>query len=274
MYYSFIHRKMSFIVFIYFAITSLSISLFAQKDPKMLVEKMVAACGGTEAFYSMADVQYEYIYQDLATQKKDVSIERYTFDGERSWAKFTTRDNTMAPDLKGEMIQGYNGKTSWVTVDGKQVEDPKLLNIVDFLRKTNYYWFAMMFKLLDPGVNYEYLGTRQSNNINYDLVKITFGENTGDVQDTYVLYINPETNLVDQFLFTVLDFKITEPNLMVVEYETVDGLKLPTKRKYAPATWEGEVKKDRWTAEICKNIKFGNSFSHSLYQVPGKGQSE
>jgi hypothetical protein len=247
----------------------LSLPILGQKDAKTLVEKMVEACGGKEKFYSLGNVQYEYTYQDLASGKKDVSIEQYIFDGELSRAKYTTRENIMVPDMKGEMIQGYNGKESWVTIDGQLVDDPQLHKFTDFLRKTNYYWFTMMFKLLDPGVNYEYAGTKEVDGISHDLVKITFGEKVGDVQDTYVLFINPETHMVDQFLFTVLDFNIIEPNLMIVKYEEIEGLKLPTNRKYAPSDWDGNVKEDKWTAEISKDIVFNNAFSKEIFEKPG-----
>ncbi len=263
------HQDIKFISLTLLSVIFMSFSLLAQKNAKTLVEKMVEACGGKENFYSLEDVQYEYTYQDMATGKKDVAVERYVFDGELSWAKFITRENVMAPQMKGEMIQGYNGKESWVTVDGKLIEDPQLLKFTDFLRKTNYYWFTMMFKLLDPGVNYEYAGTKEVNGVSYDLVKITFGENIGDVQDKYLLFINPETHMVDQFLFTVLDFNITEPNLMMVKYEEIDGVKLPTNRTYTKADWDGNVKGDKWTAEISRNIVFKNGFTRDMFEKPG-----
>ncbi len=157
----------------------------------------------------------------------------------------------------------------YVEIARKLVEDdPQMAKFCDFLRKTNYYWFTMMFKLLDPGLNYEYNGTQNVNGADYDLVKIAFGEGIGDAQDTYVLYINPETKLVEQFLFTVMDFGIVEPFLMKVEYEEIQGLKLPAKRKYVKANWEGEPQNDEWTAEISTNIKFNNGFDRSMFEKP------
>ncbi len=239
------------------------------ENPRGLVEQMVAAVGGIDKLHSLNDVEYTYIYQDLTTNQKDVSIERYIFDGELSWARFETREKSALPQVPGEIMQGYNGSESWMTIDGKLVEDnPQMAKFCDFLRKTNYYWFTMMFKLLDPGLHYEYGGTKNVDGTDYDLVKITFGEEIGDVQDTYVLYINPETKLVDQFLFTVMDFSMAEPHLMQVEYEEVQGIKLPAKRKYVRANWDGEPQNDEWTAEISTNIKFNNGFDRSLFEKP------
>lgn len=208
--------------------TSLSASP-SGKDAKALVAKMVDAVGGRERLYALKDVEYTYTYAS-ADGKKDVSLERYVFDGELSWAKYTTHEMFLLPDVPGDVIQGYNGKESWASHEGKLLTDPKLLKIVDFSRKTNFYWFTMMFKLTDPGLNYEYAGTRKVEDIEYDLVKVTFNDGVGDVQDTYVLYINPGTHLVDQFLFTVMDFGIEQPFLMRVQYDEIAGLKLPTRR--------------------------------------------
>ncbi|MFQ5754257.1 MAG: DUF6503 family protein, partial [bacterium] len=194
---------------------------------------------------------------------------RYVFDGELSWARFEKRERNAMPQIPGEMIQGYNGKESWMTIDGKLVEDdPRLAKFCDFLRKTNFYWFTMMFKLLDPGVQYEYKGKKNVDGIDYDLIGISFADGVGDAQDTYVLYINPQTKLVDQFLFTVMDFGVKDPLLMKVEYEEVEGLKLPTKRKYTRANWDGEPQSEEWNAEISTNIKFNNGFDKSLFEAP------
>ncbi len=250
------------------ALILFTVSFGFAKDPKALVAEMVDAIGGKEKFYSLQDVEYEYTYNSIKEGKKDVSLERYAFDGERSWAKFIQHEKNVYPQLEGEIIQGFNGSESWVTLNGKFLTEPMQLKIADFLRKTNYYWFAMMFKLLDDGINYEGLGTRNVSDIDYDVVKITFGENTGDVQDSYVLYINPETKLVDQFLFTVLDFGLEEPHLMLVEYEEIDGVKLPTYRKYAPANWDGSIKEEVWAEEISKNVKFKNGFDWKMFEKP------
>lgn len=234
---------------------------------KKLVLQMIQAIGGKDGLYKAKDVEYTYSYVD-PEGVKDVSTERYIFDGEYSWAKFTTHQKFVFPGVEGEVVQGYNGKASWTTLNGQASEDAQALQLADFLRKTNYYWFAMMFKLADPGVNYEYKDTREVDGINYEMVQVTFGDNIGDAQDTYLLYINPETYLVDQFLFTVMGFGRTEPLLMKVKHEEVDGLKLTTYRKYAPANWEGEVLEEQWTEEISENVKFNNGFELASFEKP------
>ena len=235
---------------------------------KALVKEMVAACGGTDKFWALKDVEYEYTYDASYENKKDVSIERYVFDRELSWAEYTTREKHAFPDKEGKLVMGYDGSNSWCTMDGQLMQDSATLRVTDFMRKTNFYWFTMMYKLLDSGLNYEYQGKKTSSDMEYDIVKVTFGENVGDAQDIYVLYINPQTKMVDQFLFTVMDFGRKEPLMMFIEYQTVDGVMVPKYRKYAPSDWDGNIMEEKWTENYFDNVKFNNNFAPDQFKQP------
>jgi len=238
-------------------------------NPKALVEKMVEAVGGKDRFYALGDVQFTYDYHALNENKRDVSQERYIFDGELSWAKYSIRQMYAFPQLEGELIQGFDGKKSWALLNGKAIHgDPQIYKMAVFVRKTNYYWFTMMFKLLDEGLIYEHLGTKQIDGNNYNLVKVAFESGVGDVQDTYILYINADSHLVDRFLFTVMDFGMAEPFMMMVEYDEVSGVKIPSKRRYVASDWEGNPKDDNWIAVNWTDIKFNNGFEKSMFTEP------
>lgn len=237
-------------------------------DAKALVAKVVAEAGGVEALRRKKDVEYTYLYRRGDTGVLDASVERYVFDGEKSWARYDVHEG-VNPEADGPVIQGYDGKKSWQVISGVETTDTKSLRRADFLRKTNFYWFAMTFKLLDPGLRYTHEGQRQVRDTTYELVRISFDEGVGDVADTYLLYINPKTWRVDQFLFTVLDFGKKEPFLMRVDYQRVDGVVLPTKRRYAPSNWAGTVAKDaQWTDELSLGIRFNNRFTDTLFEPP------
>ncbi len=234
-------------------------------DPRALVAKVLEEAGGAAALRAKKDVEYTYIYRRGATGALDVSVERYVFGGEQSWARYDVHEG-LAPNVEGPVIQGYDGEETWQTVDGVPTTDAAGLKRADFLRKTNFYWFAMAFKLLDPGLHYEYEGQREVGGTTYEIVKITFGEGIGDVSDTYVLYINPKTWRIDQFLFTVLDFGKTEPQLMKVEYDRVDGVLLPTARHYTTSDWAGSVEsKAKWTDEISVGVRFNKGFGTDIF---------
>lgn len=240
----------------------------AGKDPKVLVDRVHAAVGGLDRLKALKDVEYTYVYRDNATGEEDISLERYVFEGELSWARYSKREKHALPAMAGEIVQGYDGNRTWVTRDGVLLENEQAVGTADFLRKTNYYWFAMMFKLLDPGISYAYEGSRQVGATAYDLVRIGFAEGVGDASDTYLLYINPQTGLVDRFLFTVMDFGMSEPLLMTVEYAEVEGLKLPAVRRYIQSNWAGEIVGEAWIDEIMSEIRFDNGFDVAAFAPP------
>jgi hypothetical protein len=97
---------------------------------------------------------------------------------------------------------------------------------------------------------------------------IGFGEDVGDAQDTYLLYINPYTQLVDRFLYTVMDRGRAEPRLKIVHYKDVEGVKLPIYRSSIDANWEGEIIGESWAEQISEDITFNNRFDKSLFEKP------
>jgi hypothetical protein len=124
----------------------------------------------------------------------------------------------------------------------------------------------MFQKLLDPGLTYEYKGDKLIDNQVYDIVKISFESNSSQPKDIYQLYINRKTSLADQFLFTVVDFNVIDtPFLMKVEYEKIDGLLIPTKRKYKKSTWDAKVSNEEWINVLWTNISFNNNVEKEVF---------
>lgn len=228
-----------------------------------LVYKMTQKTGSYQDLLNLKDIVFNYTYR-TPDQKEDVSIESYIFNGELSHGNYLKHERTL-PDLKGKMQQGYNGNDFWLKIDGQEITDSSAIESVKFTRKTNFYWFAMMQKLLDPGINYEYLGQNKIEGKLYDIVKITFNTDDNVASDIYQLYIDPETHLVDQFLFTVVSKNVTDPILMRVKYENVEGVLLTTYRKYTKSDWDANVLKDVWVEEITKDIKFNQNLDKTLF---------
>jgi hypothetical protein len=225
-----------------------------------LVFQTVNKVGDYATLRKKKDVIYTYTYQ-TPDGKADVSTEKYLFDGELSYGFYQQHERTF-PDLEGDIEQGYDGSEYWLKHNGTLLEDPDRLKRVAFNRPTNFYWFAMFQKLLDPGLNYEYLGEKTSEGINYDVVKVSFDSPDGKPTDIYQLYINKTTALTDQFLFTVADFGVMEPPyLMQLEYEKVDGMLIPSKRQYKKSTWDAEVSDAPWISVNWSDIKFDNGLS-------------
>ncbi len=225
-----------------------------------LVYNFVEKVGNYQKLRSKKDVVYTYTYT-TPDGKADISTEKYIFDGELSYGEYKQHQRTL-PQLEGTMEQGYDGKDYWLKADGNLVNDSTALKRVMFSRPTNFYWFAMFQKLLDPNLKYDYLGEKELDNKNFDIVKVSFKSENDKPTDIYQLYINKETGLVDQFLFTVADFGvIEEPLLMQMDYEEVDGFLIPSKRKYKKSTWEAEVSDAPWILVNWTDIKFDNKLS-------------
>ena len=221
-----------------------------------LVYQTVEKTGNYSKLSSKKDVIYTYTYK-TPDGKTDTSTEKYIFNNELSYGLYTKHERTLT-HLSGNIEQGYDGKEFWLKNNGKIILDSVALKRVAFNRPTNFYWFTMIQKLLDPGVNYEYLKEENIDNNEYDIVKITFNSKDNKPKDVYQLYINKNTKLIDQFLFTVVDFGKTDPFLMKLQYENIEGLLIPTKRKYKNSNWNAEVTNKPWIFVNWTNIKFNN----------------
>ena len=228
-----------------------------------LVYQMTEETGSYESLLNLTDVVYQYTYR-TPDGKEDISTESYIFDGELSHAIYSKHERSL-PELEGEIEQGFDGTNFWINVNGKASSDEKAIESVTFTRKTNFYWFTMMQKLLDPGIIYEYLEQTTVSDHNYDVVKISFESEDDAPTDIYQLYINTETHLVDQFLFTVASKGVFDPLLMKVTYEEFEGVKLPTYRKYTKSDWEANVIKEAWIEEISSDLKFNQGLKKSLF---------
>ncbi|AXT53383.1 hypothetical protein D1818_22080 [Aquimarina sp. BL5] len=233
------------------------------QEAKELIAKVVEANGGKNALHKLKDVSFDYTFKVKDNNVEDVSKERYIFDREVSFAEYTKRQVYAIPQMPGETYtQFFNGTNSISKIDGKAITEQQPAFIGHILRKTNYYWFTMMFKLSDPGVNHKILSSRKVEDITYKVIEMTFGDNIGESsQDKYILYINPQTYRVDQFLYNATGFGITEPSIMKVKYEKVDGIYLSTYRRYAPADWDGNKLEGSWTEQFTKNVKFNNGYN-------------
>ena len=240
-------------------LVSFATTIHAQ-DARALITKVVEANGGINALHKLKDVSFDYTFRVAENNVVDVSKERYIFNGEISFAQYIQRQVYALPKMEGKHTQFYNGTKTVSKLDNKVITEEQPAYIGHALRKTNYYWFAMMFKLLDPGVNHKLLPTRKVNGITYKIVEMTFGEKVGETSDRYILYINPKTYRIDQFLYTALGFGVTEPSLMQLKYEKIKGIYLSTYRKYAPADWNGNVIKESWTEQLTQNVEFNNDF--------------
>ena len=114
-----------------------------------LLDALVAVNGGYQTLAAKKDVQFHYVYDNF-DKGKDVSTERHIFHGEHSWAAYKQHDLNVMPGQKGTAMQSYVDSKPALTLDGNPITDPKAIGGTVFLRKVNFYWFTMMYKLQIP----------------------------------------------------------------------------------------------------------------------------
>lgn len=239
---------------------NLNAQMMGDKKSEELLNALITLNGGYEKLAAKKDVQFNYLY-DNYDKGKDVSLERHIFDGEHSWGSYETHQRNVLPDQKGLALQSLVDGKPALTLNGEPITDEKVLAGTVFLRKVNFYWFTMMYKLQDPGTHYKYIGTEVLNGITYDKVSLTYNADVTKKEnnDEYILYFNPETHLIDLFYFSLPDWGIDKPILrMTLEYEIVDGLHISTVRKSYVPNEQGVYQLNG--EYIFSNIKFNNGF--------------
>jgi len=231
-------------------------------DTKGMLLAVSEANGGIENLKALKDVSFDYDYIS-PDGKKDISEERYIFSNEVSWAKYTTHQVNFPPNLEGDIVQLYDGEKAFTYLNGKQFDDPKVIGTSQFLRQANYFWFTMMFKLTDDGVISKYQGQKEVDGTNYDILHVTYDpEITGKAEnDIFILYVNPETRMVDNFYFSLPAFGVTQPVLHAqLTYKKINGIQVITRRLMKGPTPDGKgmaIIVD----ELTKNVKFNNGFT-------------
>lgn len=232
-------------------------------NPETILAAIEHSHGGWNDLWKKGDVEYTYTYHSPANDKKDVSIERYIFSSEASFGKYSQHEINVMPDTEGEVVQYFNGNETVVLVNGEKTDDPQGNAVGEFLRKANHFWFVMPYKLNDSGTITTYQGQEEHNGTTYDKLHVTYDpEVTGKEQnDIYILYVNPETKLIDRFYFSLPFLGVNEPVIIAnYEYEDIDGQLVSSKRTYFLPSEQGYAE-DPSIVQTLSNIKFGNGFT-------------
>lgn len=228
-----------------------------------LLDSVKIAYGSWNDLWNKKDVAYNYEFK-VPGNKADISLERYIFSDEISYGKYSRNEVNALPSLKGEVIQFFDGKTTTVSVDNTKIDGIAQIKGSEFLRRANYFWFVMPYKLTDKGIIKEKLGIEILNGIKYHKVKITYDpEITGKkLNDIYILYINDTTKLIDQFYFSLPFLGMQKPVIFAkYNYETIENQKIATKRIYFLPNKTGSYDSLPSITQTLTNVKFNNDFT-------------
>lgn len=262
-------KKSTWLLLLLFGINS----AFAQTDAKTneLLDKMLGVTGNYSDLRAKQDVSFNYVYDNFDAGK-DVSKERLIFDGEHSWASYSTHQRNVLPKQEGIAEQSLINGVPQLTLNGKFVTDKKALGATVFIREVNPFWFSMIYKLKDNGTIYKHMGTEEVDGTLYDKVSLKYNNavTKKEADDEYVLYFNPKTHLIDLFYFSLPAFGINAPILrMTLSYEIIEGIYIPTKREsFGPNPETGEYQlSGRYT---FKDVTFNNGFKAEDFVLKGK----
>ena len=254
------HSYLILIVVFFLASAFKNNNASSDKKSLELIQALEKVNGGWHALSKMKDVEFTYDYDDKSKKAKDISKERFIFNGEQIWGEYSEHKVNVMPETEGIVRQRVIDGKPEASLDGKPLTDQKSIGTSGFLRGASYYWFTMMYKLNDSGTIHKYLGTEKVNNIMYDKVSLTF-ENTGKASDdSFILYFNPKTHLVDRFYFSLPAFGVNDPVLLMeLDYEKIDGMYVSTTRRGVFPNAKGGY--GLAIVFTYSNIKFNNGFT-------------
>jgi hypothetical protein len=135
------------------------------------------------------------------------------------------------------------------------------------------YFFAMPFKLTDPGTNWEIINDPKSANQEFNKAKLTFGDNIGDAPDDwYVVYQEPKSGLLHAAAYIVTYGTAQEkaeenPHAIVYhDYKVIKGI--PVATRWTFHNWgENEGIQDQIGEATISNIVFFNA-KKDLFEKP------
>lgn len=142
--------------------------------------------------------------------------------------------------IEGEgFVVGYDGKVAWCTPSPEAVGLP-----ARFFALGSFYFVGMPFVFADPGVLLEDRGTAVFRDKEYRVVAVGYESGVGATsKDDYVLYIDPDTDLLK-----LIHHSVTEPSNKVErvtwvfdEWQRVSSLMIPKQMTFHGGWNDGEL---------------------------------
>lgn len=220
------------LILIIFAILS-HLPIQAQKADErsaFLLNKLIEVNGGFEKLLKAEDVQFTHTKVVYGNRRE--SKEKLIFKGEHSLSVYKGEYKGRQGIIKRSNIGGRGA----MSIDDELLTDTQVEKIAVRANNITFYRFSMMYKLSDPSTIATYAGRERIGEISYDKVKLIFDYNKSDkkAHDEYLLYFNPETHLVDLFLYSETNGDVLKaPKAKVlVTYKLIQDIYVPIIRKH------------------------------------------
>ena len=150
-----------------------------------LVEAWIDALGGMEHLRSFASARFTLTTEmyNATTGRLRRTRPRYVTISQQPSGLAARIERWEGDDF---IVQGWDGQIDWAYMNGQRLTArDKDQREVQYVSGDVNYWTRLPMKLKDPGVFLHYDGKDASGR---HTVRVTFGEDVGETQDTYFYY--------------------------------------------------------------------------------------
>ena len=163
-----------------------------REKARVIAEEVMEAMGGWDNWHATRYIGFSFF--GFRTHYWDKDTGRYRV----SW---TDRESGQSHVILMNLQTGEG--TAYV--DGTEVTDAgernRSLERARGAWINDTYWLLMPYKLQDPGVDLVYAGEEDVDGIVYDTLHLSFDEVGNTPGDEYWAYINPDTRLMDRWVY-------------------------------------------------------------------------
>ncbi len=232
-----------------------------------LLDQLESQIGTYELLLEKRDIELKYVYHSF---KNGLNIrrERHIYDGKHSWATYQTHFLKEYDGDAGTLQQALIHDKPYATIDGELLAGEDVDASVFLHRRVNFYWLTMLYKLRDPGTNFEYIGKHEENGVTYDKVHLTFDSGVIDKKrlDQYVLCFNPETHMVDLYFWSGgVERPLNRLQKTTIEHQLIEGVYIPVVRKIYGFAKDGSY--ELLTVTTYTEVKFNNGFRPEDFEL-------
>ncbi|MEX2303749.1 MAG: DUF6503 family protein [Bryobacterales bacterium] len=193
-----------------------------QRDAKAveLGKSVMQAMGGEKAWDNVHFVRYDFIVSMGGETRANRS---------HLWDKWAGRYRFESKTKEGKsqvVLFNVNDQQGDVYIDGARIDGEGAATALKGAYSAfinDMYWLAMPWKWLDQGVNLKYIGAKEHEGKNYEVVELTFQKVGLTPGDTYNAYIDPSSKLMTHWEYTLQGGNKGAWNW---EYGTHNGVKL------------------------------------------------
>ncbi|MEM6735554.1 MAG: DUF6503 family protein [Bacteroidota bacterium] len=220
----------------------------------------IEAHGTLSTWFTNGPISFHFDYQPL-----DGTLRRNTYQVVDKWSVRAVQEMAENREVKF----GWDGTKAWTYPDTIDLPiNPRFWSI------TPYYFVGLPFVLADEGVILEELGQKEYNGTTYDLIKASYEKGIGDAPgDYYVIYINPETKLMESLRYIVSypgffpDGNHSPEKFMeILGTQIIDGIIVPT--GYKTYWFKNDEPAEHITNIEVTEVSFVPAIENSYFDVP------